>query len=99
MIRAILFDMGGTLDGDGQHWLERFVALYRAFGVSLPRETLRGAFDEAERQANSDETIAASDFGQMIELYVKWQLAHLGLTNAGLQEYLISGFSAPVRKA
>ena len=25
MVRAILFDMGGTLDGDGQHWLDRFV--------------------------------------------------------------------------
>ncbi len=99
MLRAILFDMGGTLDGDGQHWLERFVALYRAGGVTLPRETLRGAFDEAERRANSDSTIAASDFRQMIELYVKWQLDHLGLTNSGLEQDLIAGFSAPVRKA
>jgi putative hydrolase of the HAD superfamily len=99
MIRAILFDMGGTLDGDGQHWLERFVALYRAAGVALPRETLRGAFDEAERRANSDSTIASSDFRQMIELYVKWQLDHLGLTNSGLEQKLIAGFSAPVREA
>ncbi len=99
MVRAILFDMGGTLDGDGQHWLERFVALYRRFGVTLPRETLRGAFDEAERQANLDDTIASSNFRQMIELYVGWQLAHLGLTNARLKEDLITGFSAPVREA
>ena len=49
MIRAILFDMGGTLDGDGLHWLERFLALYEAFGVELPRESIRDAFDEAER--------------------------------------------------
>jgi len=99
MLRAILFDMGGTLDGDGQHWLERFVGLYRAAGVTLPRETLRGAFDEAERRANSDSTIAASDFRQMIELYVKWQLDHLGLTNSGLAQKLVAGFSAPVREA
>src|SRR6476619_565213 len=99
MIRAILFDMGGTLDSDGQHWLDRFVALYRRFGVTLPRETLRGAFDEAERQANLDDTIASSNFRQMIELYVGWQLAHLGLTNARLKEDLITGFSAPVRQA
>jgi putative hydrolase of the HAD superfamily len=99
MIRAILFDMGGTLDGDGQHWLERFVALYRAAGITVPRETLRSAFDEAERRANSDQTIASSDFGQMIERYVKWQLDYLGLTNSGLEEELITGFSAPVRKA
>ena len=99
MIRAILFDMGGTLDGDGLHWLDRFVALYRSFGVTLPRETLRGAFDEAERRANLDDTIASSNFRQMMELYVGWQLAHLGLTNARLKEDLITGFSAPVRQA
>jgi putative hydrolase of the HAD superfamily len=99
MIRAILFDMGGTLDGDGQHWLDRFVALYQAAGVTLPRETLRGAFDEAERRANSDETIASTDFGQMIERYVKWQLSHLGLTNDRLERELIAGFSGPVRNA
>ncbi|MFL6519367.1 MAG: HAD family hydrolase [Chthoniobacterales bacterium] len=99
MIRAILFDMGGTLDGDGQHWLDRFVALYHAAGVELPRDTLRGAFDEAERWANQDETIASADFQQMIALYVKWQLGHLGLTSNRLQEKLVAGFSRPVRKA
>jgi putative hydrolase of the HAD superfamily len=99
MIRAILFDMGGTLDGDGQHWLDRFVSLYRGAGVKLPRETLRSAFDEAERRANRDETIATSDFQQMIGLYVKWQLAHLGLTSDQLEKQLIMGFSVPVQKA
>jgi FMN phosphatase YigB (HAD superfamily) len=99
MIRAILFDMGGTLDGDGLHWLERFVALYREFGIDLPRETLRGAFDEAERQAAQSEDILSANFRQMIELYVKWQLAHLKLKDPVLQQHLIAGFTAPVRKA
>src|SRR2546423_6885115 len=99
MIRAILVAMGGTLGGDGLHWLDRFVALYRSFGVTLPREALRGAFDEAERRANLDDTIASANFRQMIELYVGWQLAHLDLTNARLKEDLITGFSVPVRQA
>jgi HAD superfamily hydrolase (TIGR01509 family) len=99
MIRAILFDMGGTLDGDGQHWLERFIALYRDFGVDLPRETLRGAFDEAERQSAKNEEILSADFRQMIQLYVKWQLAHLGLKDPALEQHLIAGFTAPARKA
>ncbi|MEY2502579.1 MAG: putative hydrolase of the superfamily [Verrucomicrobiota bacterium] len=99
MIRAILFDMGGTLDGDGQHWLDRFVALYRSFGVTLPRERLRGAFDEAERRANLDDAIGSANFQQMIELYVTWQLDHLGLTSARLKQDLVAGFSGPVRKA
>src|SRR5688500_3403463 len=99
MIRAILFDMGGTLDGDGVHWLERFLALYQSFGMALPRETIRDAFDEAERKSAKDETIASSNLSEMIALHVKWQLAHLGLNNAALERHLVEGFIAPVRKA
>lgn len=99
MIRAILFDMGGTLDGDGVHWLERFLALYRGFGVELPRETIRDAFDQAERKSAQDETIASSNLSDMIELHVKWQLTHLGLNNPTLERYLVDGFIAPVREA
>ena len=95
MIRAILFDMGGTLDGDGLHWQDRFTALYRDFGVTVSRET----FDDAETRANQDREIVSSDFQQMIEFYVKWQLAHLGLANAQLENHVISGFIAPARKA
>ena len=95
MIRAILFDMGGTLDGDGLHWQDRFVALYRRFGVEVTSET----FDEAERQANQDETIVSCDFRQMIERYVRWQLAHLGVTNTELEQNVINGFIAPAREA
>jgi putative hydrolase of the HAD superfamily len=98
MIRAILFDMGGTLDGD-RHWLERFLALYRSYGVELPRESIRRAFDEAERRSATDETIASADFRQMIQLHVQWQLAHLGLADPRLEEHLIGGFITPVRKA
>ena len=99
MIRVILFDMGGTLDGDGLHWRERFLALYKTFGVQLPRESIREAFDEAERKSGFDEAIASSDFAQMIELHVQWQLAHLGLNDPRLERHLVEGFIAPVRMA
>jgi putative hydrolase of the HAD superfamily len=99
MIRAILFDMGGTLDGDGIHWLERFLALYKSFGLEFPREAIRDAFDEAERKSSQDETIASANLAEMIELHVKWQLAHLGLQNPALERHLVEGFIAPVRKA
>jgi putative hydrolase of the HAD superfamily len=95
MIRAILFDMGGTLDGDGLHWQDRFRSLYRELGVDVTRET----FDAAETLANHDEAIASSDFRQMIEFYVKWQLANLGLTNPDLENKVIAGFIEPARKA
>jgi putative hydrolase of the HAD superfamily len=99
MIRTILFDMGGTLDGDGLHWLDRFLALYKTFGVELPRESIRGAFNEAERRSTSDEAIASSNLAQMIELHVKWQLAYLGLKDPDLEQHLVKGFITPVRQA
>ena len=95
MIRTVLFDMGGTLDGEGLHWQDRFSALYRELGVNVGRET----FDQAERQANSDQQIITCGFDEMIERYVDWQLSHLGLTNPELRHHVIEGFIAPARRA
>jgi putative hydrolase of the HAD superfamily len=99
VIHTILFDMGGTLDGDGGHWLDRFAALYADFGAELPRAAIRGAFDEAERRSALDDEIASSDLAQMIALHVTWQLAHLGLKDPKLERHLIDGFVRPVREA
>ncbi|HEV2840223.1 MAG TPA: HAD-IA family hydrolase [Chthoniobacterales bacterium] len=99
MIRAIFFDMGGTLDGDGLHWLDRFRALYRDFGAEFPDDAIRRAFDEAERRSSLDESIASADLARMIELHVSWQLAHLGSKDPRLERHLIDGFIAPVREA
>lgn len=99
MIRAIFFDMGGTLDGDGLHWLDRFRTLYRDFGAEFPDDAIRRAFDEAERRSSLDESIASADLARMIELHVGWQLAHLGLKEPRLERHLIDGFIGPVREA
>jgi putative hydrolase of the HAD superfamily len=99
VIHAILFDMGGTLDGDGVHWLDRFVALYEDFDAEFPCAAIRQAFDEAERQSALDDDIASSDLAQMIALHVRWQLAHLGLRDPKLERHLIDGFVEPVRAA
>jgi FMN phosphatase YigB (HAD superfamily) len=98
MVRAIWFDMGGTLDGDGLHWLERFLTLYRSCGIELPRELIRHAFDEAERRSAYDNEIASADFAEMIRLHVKWQLEGLRLTNPDLDRNLVEGFIKSVRQ-
>ena len=99
MVRTILFDMGGTLDGDGLHWLERFLSLYRSFGLDLPRESIRKAFDEAERKSASSDEIATTDFAEMIRLHVKWQLEHLRLTDPALEQHLVDEFVESAREA
>jgi putative hydrolase of the HAD superfamily len=103
MIRAVLFDMGGTLDGDGVHWLDRFVALYGEAGVRLPRETLRTAFDHAEARSATDEAMATASLDAMVERHVGWQieqLSHRGFEAPdGLFRRLVDGFVMPVREA
>ncbi len=47
-ISTLLFDFGGTLDGPA-HWLDRFLASYRAAGVEISRDELDPAFDHATR--------------------------------------------------
>jgi putative hydrolase of the HAD superfamily len=105
MIRAILFDMGGTLDGDGLHWLDRFVALYADAGLRLPRDVLRAAFDHAEALSAVDDVMATASLEQMIDRHVGWQLAQLNArgvelpSEADLRRRLVEAFVAPVRAA
>lgn len=99
MIRTILFDMGGTLDGDGAHWLDRFAALYKTFGAELGWDSIRAAFDDAERNCGRDETIASMNITETIERHVQWQLDHLGISDSRLEKHLVEGFITPLRKA
>ena len=46
-IRALVFDFGGTLDGNGIHWLERTYQFIRERHPEITRE----AFDKADREA------------------------------------------------
>ncbi|HEY2800387.1 MAG TPA: HAD family hydrolase [Chthoniobacterales bacterium] len=94
MIRTIFFDMGGTLDGEG-HWLERFLALYKSFGLELRRATIREAFDAAEQNSAGDEEMPTSSLEEMVKKHVRWQLQHLGLTNPELEAHLVNGFLDP----
>ena len=99
MRRAILFDMGGTLDGDGLHWLDRFRNLYAAAGIVLTRDRLRAAFDEAERRAASDDAIATAPLAAMVDRHVGWQFEQLGLDDPQLRAALVANFVAPVSQA
>jgi FMN phosphatase YigB (HAD superfamily) len=47
-VTALLFDFGGTLDGP-LHWLDRFLASYRAAGIEILRQELDPAFEHATR--------------------------------------------------
>jgi len=97
MPRAILFDMGGTLDG-GVHWLNRFAALYAEAGLDLARERVRAAFDEAERRAAVDDVMLTCGLETMIDRHVGWQLERLA-ADRSMRSAIVERFVARVRRA
>jgi FMN phosphatase YigB (HAD superfamily) len=76
-MRAILFDFGGTLDFP-RHWLDRFLAHYRAAGITLTRAQLDPAFEAATRHAYAS-SASLRDYGlaKLIPLLVRFQIAFL----------------------
>ncbi len=72
-IRALVFDFGGTLDGNGVHWLER---TYRFIKERCPKVT-REAFDAADRAA-----VAAFAFG---DPDVTWSYQEGSMLPVGVQ--------------
>lgn len=50
MVKAILFDFGGTLDSDGVHWVDQFRAAYEDAGYPYPPETFNPAYFESDRR-------------------------------------------------
>lgn len=99
MLSAVLFDMGGTLDGDAEHWLDRFDRLYAESGRAVPRERLREAYDDAGRRAKEDDAIQSMGLSDMVGRLLDWQFAHLGLEDAPLRARIVSAFDAHVRPA
>lgn len=88
----MLFDYGGTLDGEASHWLDRFVSLYREAGVQVPFEEVKGAFYAADEACYRDPRIAEAGLAELMEFHVGVQLERLGLTHADLQRQLVDRF-------
>ncbi|MBV8774050.1 MAG: HAD family hydrolase [Deltaproteobacteria bacterium] len=76
-MRAILFDFGGTLDFP-RHWLDRFLAHYRAAGILISREELEPAFDAATKYAYSaGSTVREFGLTALIQYLLEHQFVNL----------------------
>jgi len=98
-LRAICFDYGGTLDGPGSHWLDRFLRLYAEAGLPEPVERIRDAFGYATRCGYADTRVAAMDLQGLIEFHVARQLERLGVHDPALAEGVVERFVASSRAA
>src|SRR5882724_6716563 len=96
MISAILFDFGGTLDSDGQHWLDRFYRIYEQIGLSnIPKERIKEAFYWADAQLEEDPGIRKAGFRLMMERHVRHQFEKLGLKDPKQEAKAALAFSRP----
>jgi putative hydrolase of the HAD superfamily len=93
-LEAILFDYGGTLDGEASHWLDRFVELYREAGAELPVERLKPAFYAADEAAYADPAVADMSLAEMMSFHVGIQHARLGIDDVALRDALVDAFVA-----
>jgi len=77
--RAILFDFGGTLDSDGDHWLDRFYGLYARAGLDLPPSEIKRAFYHADGLCCGDPKVLLSGFRPLMKHHVHLQFEALDL--------------------
>ncbi len=93
-VRAFLFDYGGTLDGEGWHWFDRFVHLYREAGSDLPEATIKTAFYLADEKIAAEAAAHAYRLRPLIERHVELQMEALGNSARMLAGELVEGFCA-----
>lgn len=98
-LAGILFDYGGTLDGPGSHWLDRFVGFYRDAGVEMPIERLKPAFYAADDAAYADPAVRRMSLAELMDYHVAVQHRHLGINDAALRRHLAVTFVADTEAA
>jgi HAD superfamily hydrolase (TIGR01549 family) len=95
---AILFDLGGTLDG--RHgWRDRFHRLLHGAGIASSRDQRAAAFDYAESRSHAEPAMATSELRHMLTHHVGWQLEFLGRYPAAAVAQIVDSFIADVYEA
>lgn len=92
VLRYVFFDYGGTLDGEASHWLDRFVALFRAESVEVPFERIKTAFYAADEACYARSDLVERTLRDLMDFHIGVQLAELGLPDRRLHERLLAAF-------
>lgn len=98
-VAGVLFDLGGTLDGDGEHWLNRFELLYREHLPRVGFLDLKAAFYTAEAACLAEPRVAALDLAGLIGFHVSRQLQALGIESPGTEAALAEAFLSSCRRS
>ena len=91
-IHGYLFDYGGTLDGEGWHWFDRTVHLYRAAGCAAPVETLKQAFYSADERIATEAARERYRLRPLLERHLDLQMEVLGDSGRRFAKAVVDGF-------
>lgn len=82
-ISGILFDFGGTLDTNGNHWAEVLWDVYRHFDLPVTKEDFREAYKTGERTL-ATQPLIRPDFHFADVLHTKFRIQLDNLTERGV---------------
>ncbi len=92
--KAIVFDFGGTLDSDGEHWLDRFYTLYQDLNLRISPSEIKRAFYDADRLCSSDGQVTSLGLRPLMKRHVHWQFTALSLVEEQKEKELVEAFCA-----
>lgn len=93
-IEGVLFDYGGTLDSNGQHWGEIIWQLYQKAGLKIEREVFNAAYVYAERKmATSRLILPTFNFQEVLQTKVEAQFEYLQQQGISLSRELITAIA------
>jgi FMN phosphatase YigB (HAD superfamily) len=97
---AILFDLGGTLDGRGG-WRDRFHRQFEARGLSdaFGFDARVRAFDYAEERSHAAPEMARAGLRDHVRMHVEWQFDALGAAGSAACAGIVDGFVRDVEAA
>ena len=90
--RGILFDFGGTLDSDGEHWLDRFVEHYRESLPDIPFEEIKRVFYQADRRCDEDPSVNILGLRPLMTHHVHLQFLGLGIDDPAGEAEIVGSF-------
>lgn len=98
-MKAILFDYGGTLDSDGQTWLERFRPFYKEAGIETGSDRFDRAFYDSDDGLAGRFRLEGLSLERTLVLQVGCVLEALSQTRAGLAETIAAAFLEESRRS
>ncbi len=96
--RGLLFDFGGTLDSDGEHWLDRFYSLYRDAGLGLPLEEIKRAFYHADGLCCEDPRVRVMGLRPLMDHHVRIQFQALNLQDEDREREMAPSFCSKTER-